>query len=155
MSTRRIRAIFRKELREYSRHPTILLAVAIFFTHGLAFGLYGIMVASLEVGLFISAPVRRPLDLLRALALVAVQAIIPLIFFAWWIVLRPHEVRLGQPNVVRHEQRSGAHRDCPRGGVWRRRAGIVIEPSAFIRGDPPPCLPSRCPTVPCAVSMGQ
>lgn len=30
MSTRRIRAIFRKELREYSRHPTILLAVAIF-----------------------------------------------------------------------------------------------------------------------------
>ena len=73
-----------------------LVAVAIFFTHGLAFGLYGILVASLEVGLFISAPVRRPLDLLRSLALVAVQAIIPLIFFAWWILLRPHQVPVAE-----------------------------------------------------------
>ena len=30
MSARRIRAIFRKELREYRRHPSIVLAVAIF-----------------------------------------------------------------------------------------------------------------------------
>jgi hypothetical protein len=67
-----------------------LFAVAIFFTHGLAFGLYGILVASLEVGLFLAAPARRPLDLLRALALVAAQAIIPLAFFGWWIALRPH-----------------------------------------------------------------
>ena len=33
-----------------------LFAVAIFFTHGLAFGLYGILVASLEVGLFFARP---------------------------------------------------------------------------------------------------
>ncbi|MDR3450059.1 MAG: hypothetical protein P4M15_10010 [Alphaproteobacteria bacterium] len=77
-----------------------LFAVAIFFTHGLAFGLYGILVAALEVGLFFSASTRRPVDLLRSLSLVAAQAIVPLAFFAWWIVLRPHHVPLADAAVL-------------------------------------------------------
>ena len=61
-----------------------LWALLIFFTHGIAFALYGILVASLEVGLFLQAPERRPSALARALVLVAIQTIIPLIFFFSW-----------------------------------------------------------------------
>jgi hypothetical protein len=69
-----------------------VFAVLIFLCHGLAFGLYGILVAFAEIGLFISAPVHRPLDLIRSLCLVAVQAIIPIAFFVWWMGFRGHGV---------------------------------------------------------------
>jgi hypothetical protein len=46
--------------------------------------MYGILVVSLEVGIFLNASTRNPRDLLRALAPVAAQAIIPIILFLWW-----------------------------------------------------------------------
>jgi hypothetical protein len=61
-----------------------LWALLIFFAHGIAFALYGILVASLEAGLFLQAPERRPSALARALVLVAVQTIIPVLFFISW-----------------------------------------------------------------------
>ena len=57
------------------------LAVAIFFTHGLCFALYGILVASLEVGRVWSGPRRRAGDFVRALAPVVVQAVVPVALF--------------------------------------------------------------------------
>ncbi len=69
-----------------------LFAVAIFFTHGLAFGLYGILVAFLEMGLFLSAPNRKMRDLVRSLSLVAIQAIFPILFFIYWIANGGHDV---------------------------------------------------------------
>lgn len=69
-----------------------LFAVAIFFTHGLAFALYGILVAFLEVGLFLSAPNRKMRDLVRSLSLVAVQAIFPILFFIYWVANGGHDV---------------------------------------------------------------
>lgn len=62
-----------------------VISILIFLTHGLAFGLYGVMVAALEVGLFVRAPTHRPLDLVRALCLTAIQAIIPLLFLLFWM----------------------------------------------------------------------
>ena len=62
-----------------------LISIVIFLTHGLAFGLYGVLVASLEIGLFLKSPTRRPADLVRALLLTAVQAIIPLLFLLVWM----------------------------------------------------------------------
>ncbi len=58
-----------------------LWAVVIFFTHGLAFALYGILVASLEVGRVWTGSSRRPADYVRALVPVAVQAVVPTVLF--------------------------------------------------------------------------
>lgn len=68
-----------------------LFSIAIFLTHGIAFVLYGILVASLEIGLFVSAPNRNPRDLVRALFLVGIQAFIPVAFFLYWIATNGHE----------------------------------------------------------------
>lgn len=59
-----------------------LFAVVIFFCHGLDFMLYGVLVASLELGLFLQRRERRPADLVRALLPVAVQAVVPAVLFA-------------------------------------------------------------------------
>ncbi|HEY2836477.1 MAG TPA: hypothetical protein VGI89_07900 [Rhizomicrobium sp.] len=59
-------------------------SLLIFFSHGIAFLLYGILVASLEVGLFLGGPARSPALLMRRLALVAVQAILPVVYFLSW-----------------------------------------------------------------------
>jgi hypothetical protein len=61
-----------------------LLSVLIFLSHGMAFAMYGIMTAMLEIGFFLNAPHRRYADLVRALSLLAVQAIIPVLLFALW-----------------------------------------------------------------------
>jgi hypothetical protein len=58
-----------------------LLAVVIFFTHGLCFALYGILVASLTVGQVWTSAARRPVDYIRALVPVAVQAVVPVLLF--------------------------------------------------------------------------
>ncbi len=58
-----------------------LLAVVIFFAHGLCFALYGILVVSLEVGRVLTGSSRRPRDFVVALAPVAAQAVIPVILF--------------------------------------------------------------------------
>jgi hypothetical protein len=63
-----------------------MASVIVFLSHGLAFALYGMIVASLEVGFFLNAPVRRPLALLRALGLLLLQAVIPLSLFLLWYV---------------------------------------------------------------------
>lgn len=67
-----------------------VFAAAIFFTHGLAFGLYGILVASLELGLFLCAPTQRPLDLVRSWSLAAIQAVGPILFSIYWIAHGGH-----------------------------------------------------------------
>ena len=57
------------------------LAVAIFFTHGLAFALYGALVGGLEVGFWWQARPRRLAGLARGLGPVAVQAVLPVLLF--------------------------------------------------------------------------
>ena len=76
-------------LSHRDRTATVLIgssiwSLLIFFSHGIAFLLYGILVASLEVGFFLGAPARSPALLMRRLALVAVQAILPVIYFLSW-----------------------------------------------------------------------
>jgi hypothetical protein len=61
-----------------------LLSVLIFLGHGMAFALYGIMTAMLEIGFFLQAPHRRIMDLARSLSLLLVQAIIPVLLFVIW-----------------------------------------------------------------------
>jgi hypothetical protein len=63
-----------------------LLALAIFFTHGIAFILYGLLLALLESARVwrTSDPSRRVGDLVRALSLLAVQAILPVSYFLAW-----------------------------------------------------------------------
>jgi hypothetical protein len=70
-----------------------LLSILIFLSHGMAFAMYGIMTAMLEVGFFFNAPVRRFSDLVRALSLLAIQAIIPVVLFVvWYLHQAPGEV---------------------------------------------------------------
>ena len=45
----------------------------------------------LEIGLFVNAPTRKPLDLVRALFLTAIQAFIPIAFFIYWLATNGHE----------------------------------------------------------------
>ncbi len=69
-----------------------VLALLIFFSHGIAFVLYGVLLAMLEIGFFLRAGQRRDdgggprraADLVRALALLSVQAVIPLAYFLLW-----------------------------------------------------------------------
>ena len=63
-----------------------LLALAIFFAHGIAFILYGLLLASLEIARVwrTADPSRRIADLARALSLLAVQAILPVFYFLMW-----------------------------------------------------------------------
>lgn len=61
-----------------------LFALLLFLAHGVAFALYGILLASLEVGFFLTAPKRDWRELIRRLAQLAAQAVVPvLIFLAW------------------------------------------------------------------------
>lgn len=57
------------------------IALAVFFSHALAFGLYGILIATLELGHWWQQPARRVGDLVKGLALCAVQAVVPAILF--------------------------------------------------------------------------
>ena len=59
-------------------------SLLIFFSHGIAFLLYGVLVASLEVGFFLQMPARSGSFLIRRLLLVAVQAILPVLYFLFW-----------------------------------------------------------------------
>ena len=59
-------------------------ALLVFFSHGIAFAMYGILVACLEIGLFLDMSGRKPYDLFRALSLVAIQVFIPAAFFLSW-----------------------------------------------------------------------
>lgn len=58
-----------------------LMAVVIFLVHGLAFGLYGILLGCLEIGIFLQTPGRRFADLVRAMLPLAAQAVVPLLLF--------------------------------------------------------------------------
>ncbi len=42
-------------------------AIVIYFSHGVTFALYGILLACLEIGIFINTPARRPRELARSL----------------------------------------------------------------------------------------
>jgi hypothetical protein len=61
-----------------------IFALLVFFAHGVAFVLYGVMIACLETGAFLNAGARKGADLVRALAQMAVQAVIPLGLFIFW-----------------------------------------------------------------------
>jgi hypothetical protein len=58
-----------------------VLALAIFFIHGLAFALYGIMLGCLELGLFLASSNRRPSRLLAMMPALAAQAVMPVLLF--------------------------------------------------------------------------
>lgn len=58
-------------------------AVLIFLCHGVAFALYGLLIAALELGHWLGQRPRRPAALMQALAMCLVQAVLPvLLFFA-------------------------------------------------------------------------
>lgn len=59
----------------------LLLALMIFFCHALAFGLYGILIVTLELGHWWQQPGRRVADLVTRLGLCATQAAVPVILF--------------------------------------------------------------------------
>ena len=59
----------------------MLLGLAVFFCHALAFGLYGILIAALEAGHWWQQPRRRLGDLAAGMGLCAVQAVLPAILF--------------------------------------------------------------------------
>jgi hypothetical protein len=61
-----------------------LLALLIFFSHGIAFAMYGIMVATLEFGLFLQERRRNWTRLAWHLALLGAQAALPLVLFVLW-----------------------------------------------------------------------
>lgn len=77
-----------------------VLSILIFLTHGLAFALYGVMVASLEVGRFIKAPKHPPMDLVKSLLLTAIQALIPLAFLAYWLVANAKVGHITPPQTI-------------------------------------------------------
>lgn len=66
-----------------------LMALLIFFCHGIAFILYGLLLALLETAFFFRARQpgdrpRRAADLVRALSLLAMQAVLPALYFLLW-----------------------------------------------------------------------
>lgn len=64
-----------------------VLALLIFFSHGIAFILYGLLLALLETAFFLQSRQpgqRRGGDLVRALALLALQVILPAAYFLSW-----------------------------------------------------------------------
>ncbi len=61
-----------------------LFALAIFFCHGIAFAMYGILLGLLEIGFFyVKAPRSWP-ELVRSLGMLAAQAVIPVVYFLFW-----------------------------------------------------------------------
>lgn len=56
-------------------------AVLIFLCHGVAFALYGLLIAALELGHWLQQRPRRPAALMRALAMCLVQAVLPVMLF--------------------------------------------------------------------------
>lgn len=58
-----------------------LLATLIFIVHGLAFALYGVLVAALEFGIWWQAKPRRLAGLVNRLAPLLVQAVVPVMLF--------------------------------------------------------------------------
>lgn len=63
---------------------SVVLALVIFFCHGIAFALYGLLVVSLEAGGFLSSPGRQWGRLARRLALCAAAAVLPVLYFFLW-----------------------------------------------------------------------
>lgn len=61
-----------------------LLALVIFFCHGIAFVFYGVLIVSLEIGAFWTSSKRDPVDLARGLALAALTAVLPVVYFLLW-----------------------------------------------------------------------
>jgi hypothetical protein len=59
----------------------MLLAVLIFLVHGVCFALYGILLGTLEIGIFLQSPDRRIGTLVRAMLPLAAQAVVPMLMF--------------------------------------------------------------------------
>ncbi len=58
-----------------------LLAVVIFFVHGVAFALYGLLLGALEIGLFRESPSQKLGEFFRAMAALLLQAVVPVTLF--------------------------------------------------------------------------
>ena len=61
-----------------------IFALLIFFCHGVAFALYGILLAALELGFFLRARKKRARDFAVSLLLLAAQAVVPALLFLMW-----------------------------------------------------------------------
>ncbi len=59
----------------------MVLALAIFFFHGLAFAFYGVLIGGLELGLWLRSSDRRFVQLVRSGVLLGLQAVIPACLF--------------------------------------------------------------------------
>jgi hypothetical protein len=79
-----------------------LLAAGIFFVHGVAFALYGILVGMLEIGLFLQRQERRLIDLVMAMLPLLAQAVVPvLLFLATKTSKNPYGITNADESVVK------------------------------------------------------
>ena len=96
-----------------------LFALATFFTHGVAFAMYGVLLVSLEMGIFFDSPDRDVRKLTRTLCWVAIQAVIPALLFIWW---RLNTVPLSIP-----EFSGGPLPPPPHNGLYRLKGILRVE----------------------------
>jgi hypothetical protein len=96
-----------------------LFALATFLSHGAAFAMYGVLLVSLEIGIFLASSDRDPWRLARALGRVALQAVIPVLLFAWW------QLHIAPPSTP--EYIGGPLPPPPHNGLYRLKGVLRVE----------------------------
>ena len=96
-------------------------AILIFFAHGVAFALYGIMLVGFEAGIFLGKDRRRIGQFIHRLALVAVQAVMPVLFFLYWRLVA---VAVKGPHLAATHATPGA--SVPAGHFSLYRLGTIL-----------------------------
>lgn len=102
-----------------------LIAVLIFLTHGVAFALYGVLLGSLELGLFIAAKRRSLRHLMTSMALLLTQAVIPAVLFLSSPTSKSPEGMTNADEAIRRLAHSGDLGDRVRELAFHRLATIV------------------------------
>lgn len=102
-----------------------LFALAIFFTHAFAFALYGLLLGSLELGYLWMARERRPLAWARALAPVAVQAVLPALLFVLTATAKSTEGLTNADEAITRLRAKGALLQRVLDLAWYRLETIV------------------------------
>ena len=116
-----------------------LLSVLVFLSHGIAFAMYGIITATLEIGYFLGTPDRKIADLARALLRLLVQAVIPALLFLFWYRHQapanssPYRRIFLEKRSPRPSQFSGAFTGSAPSCGWRKgpASGSTRRPSSF------------------------